>query len=91
MTLTNHLKYGHFVGYTSNYGQNEGNFLNKFTLKLHNNGWLVVDLLNYWSISRSTYERYTAKPERHEKLNKMIAAMGDRNPGAEDLIREGEE
>lgn len=52
--------------------------MNEFTLKLHNNGWLVADLLKYWEISRSTYERYTADPDRHEKLNKMISAMGDR-------------
>lgn len=77
------MEYGHFVVYTSIYRQIEGLFLNKFTLKLHNNGWLVADLLKYWGISRSTYERYTANPERHEKLNKMIKAMGDTYEGAE--------
>ena len=73
------MEYRHIVVYTSIYGQIEGLFLNKFTLILYNNGWLVTDLLAYWEISRSTYERYTADPERHEKLNKMIAAMGDRH------------
>jgi len=54
--------------------------LNKFTLLLHNRGFTVVDLIKYWSISRDTYERYTANPKRHDKLLKMIEAMGVRNP-----------
>jgi len=52
--------------------------LNKFTSILHGKGFLVEDLLSYWHISRKTYERMTADSKKHDKLNKMIEAMGDK-------------
>ena len=53
-----------------------GKKLNKFTMKLHGNGWLVKDFLEYWGISRKTYERISNDPKRIDELDKKIAAMG---------------
>jgi len=50
--------------------------MNSFTMKLHGNGWLVKDFLEYWGLCRKTYERMTNNASRHDKLNKMIDAMG---------------
>jgi len=52
--------------------------LNRYTLILHGKGWLVKDFIEYWGICRKTYERMTANPKRHDKLNKMIEAMGEK-------------
>jgi len=54
-----------------------GIHLNEFTMRLHGKGFLVKDLLEYWGICRKTYERMTRDGKRHDKLNKMINAMGE--------------
>lgn len=50
--------------------------MNTFTMRLHGSGWLVKDLLNYWNISRKTYERISNDPKRFDELDKKIKAMG---------------
>jgi len=50
--------------------------MNTFTMRLHGRGWLVKDLLNYWNISRKTYERYSNDPKKFQELDKQIHAMG---------------
>jgi hypothetical protein len=52
--------------------------MNSFTMKLHGKGWLVKDFLEYWDVCRKTYERMTNDVNRHDKLNKMIDAMGEK-------------
>jgi len=52
--------------------------LNRFTLILHGKGWLVKDFIEYWGICRATYERMTANAKSHDKLNKMIAGLPDK-------------
>ena len=49
--------------------------MNEFTMRLHGSGYLVKDFLEYWDISRKTYERMTNDTDRHEKLKKMVDAM----------------
>lgn len=50
--------------------------MNRFTMRLHGSGWLVKDFLEYWQISRKTYERISVEPKRYDILNKKIKAMG---------------
>ena len=50
--------------------------MNKFTMKLHGNGWLVKDFLEYWGISRKTYENISNDESRFDELDKKIKAMG---------------
>jgi len=48
-------------------------------MRLHGKGFLVTDFMKYWNVCRKTYERMTNNSKRHDKLNKMIDAMGDNN------------
>ncbi len=50
-------------------------YINRFTKRLHDKGYRVKDFLEYWGVSRRTYERYMADTSKHDKLNKMIEAM----------------
>lgn len=51
--------------------------MNEFTLKLANRGYMVKDFLEYWDISRKTWERMMNNPDKHDKLIKMIEGMKD--------------
>ena len=50
-------------------------YINRFTKRLHDKGYRVKDFLEYWDVSRRTYERYMADTNKHDKLKKMIEAM----------------
>jgi len=49
--------------------------MNEHTKKIHDKGYRVQDFLDYWNISRRTYDRMMADVNKHDKLNKMIEGM----------------
>lgn len=48
---------------------------NRFTKMLHERGFKVADFLQYWDVTRRTYERWCADSDSHDKLIKMIRGM----------------
>jgi len=48
---------------------------NKHTQKIHAKGYKVQDFLDYWGITRRTYDNYCANEKLHDKLHKMIEGM----------------
>lgn len=57
------------------YYRQGGVVLNRFTEKIHDKGFVIKEFCEYWGMSRRTYERMTANPDKHDKLNKMIEGM----------------